>query len=218
LFQTQENLSLHNGDICAAGTFVIVHHPQLLGQTFVARVEEIIQQCGSVAINSPSHPPSILLQKAFLDHARTRYGMPSITLLGEWSMHTTENLICTVNVQHNCIDNKCGPTGTRPVYQERAKTDQTRAQIAHTRNIEDIVLNTAQMRDAIHVQKFRVAAETLDFDAVVLRSAAKELDARKAGEPVPSELLAATGRRTPVASSTALAAPRRVAVLLEQSS
>jgi hypothetical protein len=85
-------------------------------------------------------------------------------------------------VQHNCIDNKCGPTGTRPVYQERAKTNQTRAQIAHTRNIEDIVLNTAQMRDAIHVQKFRVAAETLDFDAVVLRSAAKELDARKAGE------------------------------------
>ncbi|KAJ7751599.1 hypothetical protein B0H16DRAFT_1839904 [Mycena metata] len=181
-FQTQKTLSLVNGDICEPGSFVIVHHPHQLGQTFVGRIEEILQKTGSLA-SFASQADVILLQHVLIDTSRTRYGMPSIKFLEEWSMHTTEKLICTVNVQHNCIDNNCGPTGSQPVYQERVKTTQTRAHIAHLRNVDDIVLNTAQMRDAIHVQRFRVAAEPLDFETVALESAAKELKARKAGEP-----------------------------------
>ncbi|KAJ7907725.1 hypothetical protein B0H13DRAFT_1568050, partial [Mycena leptocephala] len=62
------------------------------------------------------------------------------------------DLLCTVNVQHNCLDNQCRATATIPVFQERTKTSQTVARVAHTKNVNDIVLNTAQMRDAAYVQ------------------------------------------------------------------
>jgi hypothetical protein len=42
------------------------------------------------------------------------------------------------------------------------------------------VLNTAQMRDAIHVQHFRISSETLDVDDIVHESVVKELAALKA--------------------------------------
>ncbi|KAF8187836.1 hypothetical protein K438DRAFT_1907474 [Mycena galopus ATCC 62051] len=106
LFQTSQSLSLINGDTCGPGHFVIVQNPHALGQTFVARVEEIIQQTGSVAALA-SEPDGILLQQAYINPAQTRYGMPSIQLLNHWSLHKTKDLLCTVNVQHNCIDNRC---------------------------------------------------------------------------------------------------------------
>ncbi|KAJ7135127.1 hypothetical protein C8R46DRAFT_1362251, partial [Mycena filopes] len=142
---------------------MIVQDPLTIGETFVARVEEIIQQMGSPAALSSS-PDGVLIQRASIDRIRTRYGMPSITFSNQWSIHSTKDLLCTVNVQHNCIDNECGPTGSKVVYQERAKTNQTRLEIAHTKNVQDIVLNTAQMRDAIHLQPFRVQPDRLDFD------------------------------------------------------
>lgn len=96
-----------------------------------------------------------------------------------------------------------------------------RSEIVHSRNPHDLILNTAQMRDAVHMQRFRIHSESLDFDTVVHQSAAKELKARKAGEPLPSELLASGSRRTPVVlpvsvpstPSQLLATPRRVAAL-----
>lgn len=89
LYQTQQELSLQNGDVCRPGSFVIVRDPQLLGQTFVARVEEIIQRSKSVA-SFASQPDGILLQKMDIDKARTRYGMPSMKSSGKWSMHATK--------------------------------------------------------------------------------------------------------------------------------
>jgi hypothetical protein len=89
LFQTNQSLSLYNGDICVPGGFVIVRDSQTVGQTFVARVEEIIQQVGSLAIFS-SQPDGVLLQRAFIDRVRTRYGMPSIQLSNQWSMHNAK--------------------------------------------------------------------------------------------------------------------------------
>ncbi|KAJ7340637.1 hypothetical protein DFH08DRAFT_616649, partial [Mycena albidolilacea] len=59
---------------------------------------------------------------------------------------------CTVNVQHNCMDSHCAATASIPLYQERTKTVQTIARIAHTQNLYDLVLNTAQMRDTVLVQ------------------------------------------------------------------
>ncbi|KAJ7659053.1 hypothetical protein DFH06DRAFT_1326896 [Mycena polygramma] len=220
LFQTNASLTLHNGDHCVPGNFIIAQNPQSLGETFVARVEEIIQQTGSLAAFS-SKPDGVLLQHALINTTHSRYGMPSIQLLNQWSMHSTKELLCTVNVQHNCLDNKCGPSGSRPVFQERIKTTQTRAEIAHSKNTHDIVLNTAQMRDAVHLQRFRVPSEVLDFDKVVYDSAQKEVRARKAGEPTPSEILAPNSRRGPavqsVAASSTTSQPRptplRISVL-----
>lgn len=84
-----------------------------------------------------------------------------------------------MNVQHNCMDNQCGPTGSRPVFQERERTNQTRAQIAHLQNPTDVVLNTAQMRDAVHLQRFRINTPHLDEHTVIHQSAVNEIAASK---------------------------------------
>ncbi|KAJ7886066.1 hypothetical protein B0H13DRAFT_2535282 [Mycena leptocephala] len=124
LFRTCQDLTLKNGD-----------HPDRIGETFVGKVEEIIQQVGSIAA-----------------HAHGTDGLCPLLKCKK----IKQDLICTVNVQHNCMDNQCGPTGSRPVFQERERTNQTRAQIAHLQNPTDVVLNTAQMRDAVHLQRFRI--------------------------------------------------------------
>ncbi|KAJ7303119.1 hypothetical protein DFH08DRAFT_618141, partial [Mycena albidolilacea] len=89
LFQTNQSLALYNGDICVPGGFVIVRDSQNVGQTFIAREEEIIQQVGSLAIFS-SQPDGGLLQRAFIDRVRTRYGLPSIKLSNQWSIYNAK--------------------------------------------------------------------------------------------------------------------------------
>ncbi|KAJ7124727.1 hypothetical protein C8R43DRAFT_898835 [Mycena crocata] len=210
-FRLQKQLYLHNGDSCRPGNFVIVQHPLHAGETFVARVEEIIQQVGSVASFS-SQPDGIVLQKVTVDRTLQRYGMPSVKLSGQWSMHCAKDILCTVNVQHNWVDNDCDTTGSFPVYQERTRTTQTLARVAHKGNLDDMVLNTAQMRDAIHVQPFRIHPTLPDLDTVVHQSAAKEIGARKARAAAAAEASNLPPvRAIPVASGSAL--PNRLSAL-----
>ncbi|KAJ7223860.1 hypothetical protein B0H12DRAFT_1213067 [Mycena haematopus] len=189
LFRTCKDLTLNNGDICVPGNFVIVQHPNRIGETFVGKVEEIIQRVGSVKMYA-SQADGILIQQVTLLRHRARYGMPSVVASGQRRVYNTEDLLCTVNVQHNCLDHGCAPTSTRPVFQERIRTDQTRAQIAHTQNPTDLVLNTAQMRDAKHLQKFRIAIPELVRDTVIHQSAVNELAAsKKAAAAIEERLL-----------------------------
>lgn len=57
--------------------------------------------------------------------------------------------------------------------QEREKTEQTRPAVSHV-SPHDIILNTAQMRDALNVQKFRIASPDLDEDSLIMESAIRE--------------------------------------------
>ncbi|KAJ6569397.1 hypothetical protein B0H19DRAFT_1257049 [Mycena capillaripes] len=205
LFKTNEHLYLHNGDSCMPRSYIIAKNPHRPGETFVARVEEIIHRVGSVAALA-LEPEGVLLQKATLDHTRERYGMPSVQLSGQWSIHSTQELLCTVNVQHNCLDNHCGATTSIPVFQERIQTTQTQARVAHTQNIDDVVLNTAQMRDAVFVQRFRLNSPRVnedEFDALIHQTAAKEIDARKIHASATSKTQPPRPQsRTPVPSSS----------------
>ncbi|KAJ6475843.1 hypothetical protein DFH09DRAFT_830782, partial [Mycena vulgaris] len=142
---------------------------------FVVRVEEIIQQVGSVASHA-SLADGILVQKVLLLRARPRYGVPSVVLTGERKhLGKLNNILCTVNVQHNCLE--------KQVWAHRLPTCLSRARarhphtssMQHSTNPMDLVLNTAQMRDAVYVQHFRISTPTLDRDAIILQSAANEL-------------------------------------------
>jgi hypothetical protein len=68
---------------------VIVRDSSRPGETFVGRVEEIIQEIGTLQ-DLASQPNGILVQKAVVDHTRERYGMPSVQLRGEWSMYSVQ--------------------------------------------------------------------------------------------------------------------------------
>ncbi|KZP26246.1 hypothetical protein FIBSPDRAFT_701186, partial [Athelia psychrophila] len=60
-------------------------------------------------------------------------------------------IVCTVSTPHNCAANTCNTSDQHTVYWERENTNETRPRVRH-RNPEDLILNTSQMRDAIHVQ------------------------------------------------------------------
>jgi hypothetical protein len=80
---------------------------------------------------------------------------------------------------------------------------------------QDVVLNTAQMRDAVYVQKFRQRSATLDAEQLITESAAREVVTqkalRKASESIPAPKAAT------LASSRQAAQLRRVTALQEGS-
>jgi hypothetical protein len=123
-----------------------------------------------------------------------------------------QDILCTVNVQHNCAGHNCGTANTRHIYQERERTDQTRPVVSHIVP-QDIILNTAQMRDAIHVQRYRQHSEVLDADRIITESAAREVFAQKALQKSSETTL------TPKAAAVPrnISRPQRVAVLQDTS-
>ncbi|KAG1836045.1 hypothetical protein DFJ58DRAFT_670050 [Suillus subalutaceus] len=42
-----------------------------------------------------------------------------------------QDIVCSVNVQHNCIDSHCTDTAQQPIYQERTITSRSRPIIQH---------------------------------------------------------------------------------------
>ena len=67
--------------------------------------------------------------------------------------------------------NQCTMSGARVVYEEREHSGRTVPTTAHN-NPENVMLNTAQMRDAVHVQQLRIASaeisdETKELDIFV---------------------------------------------------
>ncbi|KAF7357585.1 hypothetical protein MSAN_01354900 [Mycena sanguinolenta] len=100
MFRTCKDLTLNNGDVCVPGNFVIIQDPNRIGETFVGKVEEIIQRVGSVKMYA-SQSDGILIQQVTLLHHPARYGMPRVVASGRRQVYKTEDLLCTVNVQHN---------------------------------------------------------------------------------------------------------------------
>lgn len=82
-----------------------------------------------------------------------------------------------MNVQHNCFDHHCTIKAGRAVYQEREKTAQFHKTVKHTA-ASDLILNTAQMRDANVLNSFRTRAPALNRESVVYTSCKREVDAR----------------------------------------
>lgn len=76
----------------------------------------------------------------------------------------------------------CSPTDFRWVYEERERTDKTRKVVSHVNEPNDLVLNKAQMRDAVHVQRFRIDSDLLDADTITHASSINEVNLRKVAD------------------------------------
>ncbi|KAJ7578564.1 hypothetical protein C8J56DRAFT_718377, partial [Mycena floridula] len=166
---------LFNGDVCRSGQYAIIHDSPR--KSYVGRIEEILRVQDNHIFWS-GHPHSVLVHRMNVDETSpspASYGMPSVKPTGIYH----SDLLCTVNVQHNCKANGCGPTGSVPIYQERTRTASTKAIIEHLKNPDDLILNTAQMRDAVHVQSFREPVEALDSNNIVHAAVQEIVDVRK---------------------------------------
>ncbi|KIJ40073.1 hypothetical protein M422DRAFT_139981, partial [Sphaerobolus stellatus SS14] len=62
-------------------------------------------------------------------------------------------VLCAVNIQHNCIQNKCSLKQLQAIRQEREETNQRRDIVVHN-NPNDFLINTCQMRNAAIIQRF----------------------------------------------------------------
>ncbi|KAJ7252942.1 hypothetical protein C8J57DRAFT_951536, partial [Mycena rebaudengoi] len=63
-----------------------------------------------------------------------------------------KELVCAVNVNHNCAAHQCKMTLTRRVIQERQRTDRFEDEVKHAVEPNDCFLNLAQLRSATDVQ------------------------------------------------------------------
>ncbi|KAJ7435966.1 hypothetical protein B0H11DRAFT_2256623 [Mycena galericulata] len=168
LLKTNSAMYLDNGDFCELQQFVIVRRPDQ--STFFGRVAEIIQIQNSTEDLS-QRASAILLQLATVSRVGHRsYGMPAVTVQDQWALVKMTDVLCTVNVQHNCDAHGCGATGFSYVYQEREETTNTRPLIVHVGQQNDLLLNTGQMRDAASIQPYRINSPALDTDAVITAS------------------------------------------------
>lgn len=92
-------------------------------------------------------------------------------------------------MQHNCLGNNCATSGLRVVREERESTGRTVPTVVH-KNPADLMLNTAQMRDAKYVRKLRVPPAEIEDTVraneiryavereVILQSAKSKAEAR----------------------------------------
>ena len=119
-----------------------------------------------------------------------------------------------MNVQHNCAQYQCATTHVRYIYQERERTDQTQPMVSHSKHPEDLMLNTAQMRDAIHVQAYRLRSPDLDEEDIIMASAAREVAAQKAARKM-SEPTSSAKALVTTSTLQQLSLPRRLAMLQE---
>ncbi|EGO00941.1 hypothetical protein SERLA73DRAFT_71910 [Serpula lacrymans var. lacrymans S7.3] len=175
LCKTNDTVVLSNGDQCALGQFVVVQPRGSLDLIYMAQVEEILQVKGTPN-ELTQLADGILVQLVSTSQHSDAYSMPRTILTDGWGL--LHDIMCTVNVQCNCNDNLCDTSGIRYVYQERVRTDHTLPTVAH-RHPSDLILNTAQMRDAAHVQHFRINLPIPDIEEVLTGSVAREVDARR---------------------------------------
>ncbi|KAE9396389.1 hypothetical protein BT96DRAFT_758157, partial [Gymnopus androsaceus JB14] len=122
---------------------------------------------------------SILVQLIDSSTEAIAYRMPKVLFTDQYAIVDIKDILCAVNVQHHCVGRKCLAVDSRPVYQERhRKEGATKAAIRHE-SPEDLVLNTAQMRNAVLVQQFRIPSPTLNAQEIIMKSVQKEIAVRK---------------------------------------
>ncbi|KAI6028186.1 hypothetical protein EDC04DRAFT_2524283, partial [Pisolithus marmoratus] len=61
-------------------------------------------------------------------------------------------LLCSVNLQHQCHIHNCTSTGATQTFEGHQKTHNAYPTIVHQGNLHDLVLNTAKMHSAKHIQ------------------------------------------------------------------
>ncbi|EAU86850.2 hypothetical protein CC1G_11482 [Coprinopsis cinerea okayama7 len=175
LFKTCTHFDLKNGDHCEIGSCVVVD--ALNSVRSLAVVEEIIAAQDAMSHMPPRH---VLVRLASAERVAEPYGMPYMDLQAEWQLLKASSILCTVNTQHPCAQANCKPSGQVSVYEEREKTHRTKAVIEHRNHPDERVVNTAQMRDAMHLQRFRIPSQPLPVDSTLRSSAEATIAAKKA--------------------------------------
>ncbi|SJL16514.1 uncharacterized protein ARMOST_20040 [Armillaria ostoyae] len=174
--KTGKNFYLLNHDLCQLREHVVVCGSE---SNFIGSVEEILQR--TVLFGDQV---DFILVKAVSLGSTSAHGMPQIEQTTRLSIVPLEDVLCTVNVQHDCIKNGCGAERVVPVRQEGELTLELHEQIIHQWNPQDIVLNTAQMCSAWFIQPFCVNSVPRDTASISSRAPTPSALPRNASLPL----------------------------------
>lgn len=186
LCKTGKDVYLLSHDLCRLGGHVVVRGAD---NNYIATVEEILHksvlfgdQVDYILVKAVSLGPASAHSMPRLSRTNTysvvRLAVSGITMLLCQIMGLkllSQDVLCTVNVQHDCISNQCHAEKVVPLLQEGEVTSELRERIVHRRNPDQMVLNTAQMQSAKHIQPFRVPSIPMDATEVILASIQKEI-------------------------------------------
>ncbi|KAL0577207.1 hypothetical protein V5O48_004773 [Marasmius crinis-equi] len=184
--RSARRILLDNGDQVSVGTYVIVRLSSLPPNYSASLLEESTRWSLSVAnvaeILHHREGWDVILARLFATGREPSVqGMPRLSarVPDTYMVLERKDVLCSVNVQHDCIRHKCQVKQTVVVRQERHDTDLRRGRVEHQGNPHDVVLNTAQMRDAKFVQKFRIKPTLLPVTETITASAEREYAATK---------------------------------------
>ncbi|KAJ7919964.1 hypothetical protein B0H13DRAFT_2230810 [Mycena leptocephala] len=162
---TPGTVTLINGDVCSVGDWVV--WAECIDQTEISRigcVVEIIQLAGSAA-QQAGVADFLLLSRTIIGEGHNIYKMRRLQPIANEYRHVCiKDIKCTVNIQHNCADNKCRSTWSRVILNEREKTSERSLAVEHLSN-SDLIINTAQMRDAAALNAFRWTPDKVEPEA-----------------------------------------------------
>ncbi|KAL0567238.1 hypothetical protein V5O48_014753 [Marasmius crinis-equi] len=174
-------IRLDNGDRVGVGTYVIAQLPGLPSNVDSSSPEDSTRQLLSVAnvaeiLHHREGWDVVLLRLFTVGREPSVHGMPRLKVRAPDTYLVLErkDVLCSVNVQHDCIRHNCKVKQSVVVRQERHDTGLRRGRVEHQGNPHDVVLNTAQMRDAKFVQRFRIQPTLLPVYETITASAVRE--------------------------------------------
>ncbi|KAJ3896974.1 hypothetical protein F5879DRAFT_764851, partial [Lentinula edodes] len=155
LCRTFEAVCLQSGDKCEVRNWVIWNRRSNNGQIIptVGMVIEILQMMRSPE-ESHGLASRLTIDRAIAGEYHSYYGMRHIELTGEFAAVAPQDVLCVVNVQHNCYQAKCTVQRTATVMKEREESEEKELRIEHT-GMQSFILNTAQMRSSAYLKPFR---------------------------------------------------------------
>ena len=131
LYINNTQVHLLNSDSCPIGQHVIVKW-QSRPQTFIANVHEIFQQVGSLNYDN-GMLDGLLFQTVAYVGTTNRLLVPHLVIQDKWSFvpltvkcfylfiddsMKSQDVVCTMNMQHDCHHNGCQTSGIHYFYQE----------------------------------------------------------------------------------------------------
>ncbi|KAK1228871.1 hypothetical protein PQX77_008081 [Marasmius sp. AFHP31] len=180
-----EKITLDNGDKVGVGTHVIVRlssdpdcSPPSSTPDSTCTASNVLLVASVAEILHHRDGWSVVLVRLLRTSPESSvHGMPRLRprVPDSYVVLPREDILCTANVQHDCIRQKCKVHLTQVVRQERHDTGLRRGQIVHNGDPHDIVLNTAKMRDAKFIQKFRVSHKILPVEDTIKESTEREV-------------------------------------------
>ncbi|KAJ3719382.1 hypothetical protein C8R42DRAFT_697165 [Lentinula raphanica] len=149
---------------------------EVAAKVTVGQVLEIAQIVGQ---GGPSNLASAVLLHAFdISQLSSSYQLPLLRT-PVYVLASPQDIFCTVNVQHNCASNSCDLGNHHTVREERERTNKTVPRTRHF-NVEDLVVNTNQMRNAHYIQHIQPSIRPLDQNEAILMGATREFEEQRA--------------------------------------